>query len=275
MKSQYLHWILKYIKRRSWEFSWDLEFGWWDYLGTDWYCNGSSCWRGRVKNIYNNHSPSTCPTCDPLIIFLVTRSLTFKRKSFENAILLENQVTFTLLLLYQTFSPCWCFTANIRLITHTSVFSFLKVIITNQVLHSMITNPRPTRYFITEYVDERSTKKNKVGNHSFDFICRAECTDIVNAIFDGADCFCLTNTTAEGSSNWYLEVEVEKNKVPLIYCHRTSFLTRNFFLGTYPVKTVKMLLKQCRETEKAIPYRDVYIQNHKKKQISLHFSYRI
>lgn len=160
-------------------------------------------------------------------------------------------------------------------ITHTSVFSFLKVIITNQVLHSMITNPRPTRYFITEYVDERSTKKNKVGNHSFDFICRAECTDIVNAIFDGADCFCLTNTTAEGSSNWYLEVEVEKNKVPLIYCHRTSFLTRNFFLGTYPVKTVKMLLKQCRETEKAIPYRDVYIQNHKKKQISLHFSYRI
>jgi pyruvate kinase len=77
-------------------------------------------------------------------------------------------------------------------------FAGKPVIITNQVLHSMITNPRPTR---------------------------AECTDVVNAILDGVDCFCLTNTTAEGA---------------------------------YPIKTVKMLLKQCKETERTIPYRDVY-----------------
>jgi pyruvate kinase len=125
----------------------------------------------------------------------------FKRKLFESVILPESQVVaslaspITLLTTPSTFGSLRC-----KLIDLTIRFRFVvsKVIITNQVLHSMITNPRPTR---------------------------AECTDVVNAILDGVDCFCLTNTTAEGA---------------------------------YPIKTVKMLLKQCKETERTIPYRDVY-----------------
>jgi len=52
----------------------------------------------------------------------------------------------------------------------------------------------------------------------------AEVTDIANAVFDGADGFALTNTTAE---------------------------------GLWPVRSVKIVLKQCFEVEKILKYRDM------------------
>jgi pyruvate kinase len=77
-------------------------------------------------------------------------------------------------------------------------FAGKPVIVTNQIINSMITNPRPTR---------------------------AEVTDIANAVFDGVDGFALTNTTAE---------------------------------GLWPVRSVKIVLKQCYEVEKVLKYRDIY-----------------
>jgi len=54
---------------------------------------------------------------------------------------------------------------------------------------------------------------------------RAECTDIANAVLEGADGICLTNTTA---------------------------------VGKYPTETVEMTRRQYKEVEKAINHRKKY-----------------
>lgn len=54
---------------------------------------------------------------------------------------------------------------------------------------------------------------------------RAECTDIANAILEGADGICLTNTTA---------------------------------IGKYPLETVEMSRRQYKEAEQAINHRKKY-----------------
>lgn len=78
------------------------------------------------------------------------------------------------------------------------------VFIANQILNSMVQNPRPTR---------------------------AECTDIANAVLEGADGIILTDTTA---------------------------------IGKYPVETVEMSRRQFAEVERAYPHRKKYteIRNH-------------
>jgi pyruvate kinase len=75
------------------------------------------------------------------------------------------------------------------------------VLVANQILNSMEKNPRPTR---------------------------AECTDIANAVFEGADTIILTNTTGQPNC-------------------------------AYPVKSIKVLRQQCLEVEtKLIKYRELY-----------------
>jgi pyruvate kinase len=74
------------------------------------------------------------------------------------------------------------------------------IFIANQILNSMVQNPRPTR---------------------------AECTDIANAVLEGADGIILTDTTA---------------------------------IGKYPLETVEMSRRQFAEVERAYPHRKKYTE---------------
>ena len=67
------------------------------------------------------------------------------------------------------------------------------VLVANQILNSMEKNPRPTR---------------------------AECTDIANAVFEGADTIILTNTTGQPNCKFITTVHIAMTACLTLMNHR-------------------------------------------------------